>query len=99
MDVPTLIRNYFESKVCFLANSPEERMTSLKRELEAELAYYLSIASSQMRKVVIMDGARGLWKYIHQHELFKGWTYIFDFHHCCEHLSQFAEKLFVKTAP
>lgn len=88
----------FRIKSLFLANSPEERMTSLKRELEAELAYYLSIASSQMRKVVIMDGARGLWKYIHQHELFKGWTYIVDFHHCCEHLSQFAEKLFGKNS-
>jgi hypothetical protein len=81
-----------------LAHTPEERMKSLKSEFEAEVSHCLRIAPPNVKKVVVMDGARGLWKYVDECVLFNDWTQIIDFHHCCEHLSKLAEKLFGKKS-
>ena len=81
-----------------LAHTPEERMKSLKSEFEDEVSHCLRIAPPSVKKVVVMDGARGLWKYVDECDLFNGWTQIVDFHHCCEHLSKLAERLFGKKS-
>ena len=81
-----------------VAHTPEERMKSLKAELELEVRHYMSIAPPNLKKVVIMDGARGLWAYVEGCELFRGWVQIVDFHHCCEHLSKLAEQIFGKSS-
>ena len=81
-----------------VAHTPEERMPSLKTEFEIEVSHCLHIAPPNVKKVVVMDGARGLWKYVDKCDLFDGWTQIVDFHHCCEHLSKLAERLFGKKS-
>lgn len=92
-DDQTVIRK----RTVVVAHTPEERMKSLKKEMEGEVVHWLRVAErneQNVKKVVVMDGARNLWTYIEQSELYKGWIQIVDFHHCCEHLSKFAEKLF-----
>ncbi len=81
-----------------VAHSPEERMKTLKSELELEVRHCLDIAPPDLKKVVVMDGARGLWSYVDNSELFSGWIQIVDFHHCCEHLSKLAEQIFGKSS-
>lgn len=80
------------------AHAPEDRMKALKKELEQEVNHWVNIASPNTEKVVVMDGARGLWSYIDDCKLFKGWVQIVDFHHCCEHLSKLAEEIFGKSS-
>ena len=81
-----------------VAHAPEERMKSLKSELELEVRHCMSIAPVNLKKVVIMDGARGLWTYVEGCELFHVWIQIVDFYHCCEHLSKLAEQMFGKSS-
>ena len=81
----------------YLAHSPEDRMKTLKAELEAEVRHLLAIAPQTVTKVVLMDGARGLWKYVTMAgSLFKDWVHIIDFHHACDTLSKLAEWIFGK---
>ena len=92
-DVQTVVRK----RTIVVAHTPEERMKSLKKEMEEEVVHWLRVAErneQNVKKVVVMDGARNLWKYVEQSDLYKGWVQIVDFHHCCEQLSKFAELLF-----
>ena len=74
-------------------------MTTLKNGLEIEVLHYVRIAPTNVKKVVEMDGARGLWKYVDEYELFNCWTQNADIHHCCEHLSKLAEGLLGRRSP
>ena len=86
-------------KSLYLARTPEERMKKLKSELETEVKHLMKIAPDTIRKVILMDGARGLWKYVTMDGgLFKNWIHIIDFHHACDTLSKLAESLFGKDS-
>lgn len=86
-------------KSLYLARTPEAGMKTLKAELEAEIKHLLAIAPDTICKVILMDGARGLWKYITEKTgLFRDWVHIIDFHHACETLSKLAEWIFGKDS-
>lgn len=84
-------------KTTYLARMPEERFPAIRQELEKELESVLPRLPEGTRKVIVIDGAKGLSGYFHSTAFFKGWTEILDFHHACEHLSLLGEALFGKS--
>ena len=77
---------------------PEERFPTLKRQFETELDAAEAQAGAGLVKVLVLDGAKGLWAYAGQ-ERFQDYEKILDFFHATEHLSKGAEALFGKASP
>jgi hypothetical protein len=80
----------------YLARMPEDRAPTFKRKFEAELADTQSRLGEDVVRIVLIDGARGLWSYIDEHPAFAGYEKLVDYHHTTEHLSKAAEALFGK---
>ena len=81
----------------YLARMPEERFPTLKRQFEAELDAAQRQAGPGLTKVLLLDGAKGLWAYAGQ-ERFNDYEKALDFCHAAEHLSKAAEALFGKAS-
>jgi len=82
----------------YIARMPEDRAPTFKKAFEAELDHAESMLSDDITKVVVCDGARGLWTYIEDNEHFDGYEKILDYFHALEHLSALAEALFGKQS-
>ena len=82
----------------YLGRMPEERFPTLKRQFEAELDAAEAQAGPGLVKVLVLDGAKGLWAYAGQ-DRFQDYEKILDFFHATEHLSKGAEALFGKASP
>lgn len=82
----------------YLARMPEERFPTLRRQFEAELDAAEAQAGPGLVKVLVLDGAKGLWTYAEQ-DRFQDYQKILDFFHATEHLSKGAEALFGKASP
>jgi hypothetical protein len=82
----------------YVARMPEERAPTFKEHFEAELAHAEAQVGEAVTKVLVLDGARGLWKYLEERECFAGYEKIIDFFHATEHLSTAAEALFGKQS-
>jgi hypothetical protein len=80
----------------YVSHMPEERALSFKEKFEAELDDAVAQCPSDVTKVVLCDGARGIWSYIDNAERFKGFEKLIDYWHAVEHLSLAAEALFGK---
>jgi len=80
----------------YTARMPEERFPTFKSKLEREVRIAESRLSPETTKIVLMDGARGLWKYVEDTPLFDGYEMLLDFYHMTEHLSRLSEALFGK---
>jgi hypothetical protein len=80
----------------YAARMPEERFPTFKSKLEREVRIAESRLAPEATKIVLMDGARGLWKYVEDTPLFDGYEMLLDFYHMTEHLSRLSEALFGK---
>lgn len=80
------------------ARMPEERAPSFKREFERQVEQELEQLPDSVTKILLMDGARGLWNYAENTELFANFKMLVDFYHASEHLSALAEALFGKSS-
>lgn len=83
----------------YVTHMPEERAPSFKAKFEAELEAAENKAPPGIAKVLICDGARGLWNYIETSGRFDEYETLIDYWHALEHLSLAAEVLFGKGNP
>jgi hypothetical protein len=83
----------------YVARMPEERAPTFKEHFEAEVAHAQQQVAADVTNVLVLDGARGLWKYVEERPCFTGYEKIIDFFHATEHLSAAAEALFGKQSP
>jgi hypothetical protein len=92
-----------EGEVCperlasrYVARMPEDRAKTFKAELERELADAEVKLDQPTKKILLGDGARGLWTYADSQPLYGDYEKLVDFYHASEHLSKAAEALFGK---
>jgi hypothetical protein len=81
----------------YISRMPEERFPTFKNQFEQEVQY-LQQASKIKNKVIIMDGARGFWKYVQENPLYNDFLKLIDFFHATEHLSKACEFVFGKES-
>ena len=79
----------------YVSHMPEERATTFKTKFGAELAA-AEAKTDNVTKVLICDGARGIWKYVDESGRYTGYEKLIDYWHTLEHLSLAAEALFGK---
>lgn len=82
----------------YTSRMPEDRFPTFKSKLEREVRDAQERLPPGTTKVLLMDGARGLWKYVEECQVFDGYEKLLDFYHMTEHLSELAEALFGKEA-
>jgi hypothetical protein len=92
-----------EGEVCperlasrYVARMPEDGAGTLKAEFERELADAEAKLDGGVRKILLCDGARSLWKYADAKTQYDDYEKLVDFYHATEHLSKAAEALFGK---
>ncbi len=92
-----------EGEVCperlasrYVARMPEDRAKTFKLEFERELADAEAKLDRPTKKILLCDGARGLWTYADSQPLYDDYEKLVDFYHASEHLSKAAEALFGK---
>ena len=78
----------------YCARMPEAKATGFKREFEAIAKDIGGKLPDDVTKIILIDGARPLWKYVEGNPLFAGFLMMLDFFHASEHLSGLAEALF-----
>lgn len=80
----------------YVSHMPEDRAPAFKEKFEAELDSAVARCPSDVVKVVLCDGARGIWNHIDTNACFDGFEKLIDYWHTVEHLSLAAEALFGK---
>jgi hypothetical protein len=75
----------------YVARMPQEEFPDFKAALEAEVATTFSKLPAQCRKIVIVDGSRGLWNHVKSNPLYKRCLFLVDFWHATEYLAKAAE--------
>ena len=82
----------------YVARMPEDRALTFKQTFEEGLRSVASALPENVIKVVVCDGARGLWNYIEKNNCFDESEKILDYFHVAEHLSLQAEALVGKQS-
>lgn len=80
----------------YTSHMPEDRALTFKRKFEAEVRDAQALCGPEVVKMILLDGARHLWKYIDATPLFDDYEKLIDYWHTLEHLSAAAEALFGK---
>lgn len=80
----------------YAARMPEDRAPTLKAKFERELQATESRLDENVARIMLCDGAPGLWNYIDHHPAYTDYEKLVDYHHTTEHLSKAAEALFGK---
>ena len=80
----------------YMARMPEDRAVSFKGDFERQLEFIEGNISDKVPKILLFDGARGLWKYAENTGRFNDYEKLIDFYHTSEHLSKAGEALFGK---
>jgi hypothetical protein len=80
----------------YVSHMPEERAVTFKAKFEAELDAAEAQTPSEITKVLICDGARGIWNYLEASGRYTNYEKLIDYWHTLEHLSLAAEALFGK---
>lgn len=75
----------------YVARMPQEEFPDFKAALEAEVATTFSKLPACCRKIVIVDGSRGLWNHVKTNPLYKRCLFLVDFWHATEYLAKAAE--------
>lgn len=81
---------------CYAAHMPEDCAVTFKSKFEAELDAAEIMCPATVKKIMLCDGARAIWKYLEGNERFDDYEKLIDFFHSVEHLSLAAEALFGK---
>lgn len=82
----------------YVTQMPEKAWPTLKLRFEEELDHVENQFEIGVKKVLLLDGARGLWKYADDHPRFAKYEKLVDFYHATEHLATAAELLFGKKS-
>lgn len=82
----------------YIGRMPEERYPTFKAEFERAITQAELAAPANIAKILLMDGARGFWKYVSEKPMYDDYIKIVDFYHAAEHLSSLAEALFGKSS-
>ena len=83
----------------YVSRMPEEKAMTFKEDVEFEMQHVLALPQSKdLKKILLMDGQRSLWKYVDGTSLYDGFERLIDFYHTTEHLSKAAEALFGKDS-
>ena len=82
----------------YVAQMPEPGGQTLKTRFEEELDHMEGQVGTDVKKVFLCDGSRGLWKYADTTPRYAGYEKLVDFYHTTEHLSVAAELLFGKKS-
>jgi hypothetical protein len=80
----------------YAARMPEDRAPTLKTKFERELQETESRLNESVTRIMLCDGAPGLWNYIDHHPTYTDYEKLVDYHHTTEHLSKAAEAIFGK---
>lgn len=80
----------------YVSHMPEAGAGTFKAKFEAEVADSLEGCCTQVRKVLLCDGARPIWNYAKSNPLFDDFEKLIDYWHAVEHLSLAAEAIFGK---
>lgn len=84
---------------CYTAQMPQDRFGDFKAEFEATLALLEERSPADAVKMLLLDGGRPLWGYIHDHEeRFAEYEKVLDYFHATEHLSLASEAIFGKKS-
>ena len=83
----------------YIATMPEEKAPTFKRRFEEEVKHAESLVGSDITKMFLSDGHKGIWTYIDSNPLYDDYVKGVDFYHASEHLSRAAEALFGKSSP
>ena len=82
----------------YVAHMPEEKWVTFKQRFEEEVRHAENLVGSKVVKVMLCDGARGIWTYVNSNSQFDDYEKLLDFYHASEHLSKAAEALFGKAS-
>lgn len=80
----------------YCAQMPEQNAPTLKHRFEEELDHMEAHLPDGTKRLLLFDGARGLWNYVTDNPRFADYEMLIDFYHSTEHLSKAAELLFGK---
>ena len=83
----------------YIAQMPQANAPTLKQRFEEEVFQVEQQLPDSVRKVLLMDGALGLWHYVQENPLFADYEPLVDFYHATEHLAKAAEALFGLGTP
>ena len=83
----------------YVARMPEDKSTTLKQQLQAEVESTLSRLPPDVVKIFLSDAAQGIRKEVDTNPLFEDFKKIIDFFHTSDHLSNAAEAIFGKESP
>jgi len=89
-DSPERLGSYYTARM------PEDRAVRFKQNFERQLEFIEAKIADKVPKILLFDGARGLWKYAENTERFNDYEKLIDFYHSSEHLSKAGEALFGK---
>jgi len=78
----------------YIGRMPEERFPTFKKEFESLVGDSENELPEGAVKILLMDGALGLWSYADENPIFDDYIKVVDFFHAAEHLSLLAEALF-----
>ena len=82
----------------YVAHMPEEKGVTFKRRFEEEVRHAEDLVGPKTAKVMLCDGARGIWNYVDSNPQFEKYEKLLDFYHASEHLSKAAEALLGKAS-
>lgn len=80
----------------YAARMPEDRAPTLKAKFEQELRQIESRLDDDVARIMLCDGATGLWSYVDENSMYDEYEKLVDFYHTSEHLSLAAEAIFGK---
>lgn len=80
----------------YCAQMPQEGAPTLKKRFCDEVDHMEEHLPDGTIKILLFDGARGLWNYVEKDKRFEDYEMLIDFYHTTEHLSKAAELLFGK---
>ena len=78
----------------YIGRMPEERFPTFKKEFKSLVVDAEDQLPEGTEKILLMDGARGLWSYVDGNPIFDDYIKVVDFFHAAEHLSLLAQALF-----
>jgi effector-binding domain-containing protein len=82
----------------YLSRMPEDKALTFKNEFEKEVRSVIENPEIKaVDKIVLCDGARGIWKYIEGSKIFNGFELLVDYYHTMEYVSKAAEAIFGKN--
>lgn len=91
---PKRILSRYESRM------PQDKALDFKKDFEKEILNVTGkISRNKVDRIFLCDGARGIWNYKGNNEIYKGFEELVDYYHTLEYLSKASEGMFGKSNP